>query len=78
MEPGPGREHDRAKVSGKEWVQRVRFLGDEQAQDILRAELRTSLKNLILNLPENWETYAYIMVEKITSVMNSVCLKGEK
>lgn len=46
MEPGPGREHDRAKVSGKEWVQRVRFLGDEQAQDILRAELRTSLKNL--------------------------------
>ena len=78
MEPGPGREHDRAKVSGKEWVQRVRFLGDEQAQDILRAELRTSLKNLILNLPENWETYTYIMVEKITSVMNSVCLKGEK
>ena len=22
MEPGPGREHDKAKVSGKEWVQK--------------------------------------------------------
>lgn len=43
MEPGPGREHDRAKVSGKNEYEK-RFSWDEQGQGILGAEPELLLK----------------------------------